>query len=89
MTNIDILLNEREQVHGEFFHTAALAQGIKAHLHPHLNPEVDPIIPESLDMISSKLARIVSGDAMHLDHWIDIAGYAMLVANFVRAQRDA
>jgi hypothetical protein len=89
MSDINNLLGEREKVHGEFFHTAALAQGIKAHLHPHLHPEADPIIPEALDMISSKLARIVSGDAMHLDHWIDIAGYAMLVANFVKAQSDA
>ncbi|CAB4121216.1 hypothetical protein UFOVP6_44 [uncultured Caudovirales phage] len=89
MSDIDSLLCEREQVHGEFFHNAMIAQSIKSHIHPHLDPNVDPIIPEALDMIASKLARIVSGDAMHLDHWIDIAGYATLVANFLTAQRDA
>ena len=87
-TDINTMLDASEQVHGEFFHTALIAQSIKSHLHPHLDPDADPIIPEALDMIASKLARVVSGDALHLDHWDDIAGYATLVANFLRAKAD-
>lgn len=33
---------------------------------------------ESLDLIATKMARILSGDASEPDHWEDIAGYAML-----------
>jgi hypothetical protein len=33
---------------------------------------------ESLDLIATKMARILSGDANEPDHWEDIAGYAML-----------
>lgn len=29
-------------------------------------------------MILAKIARIVSGDPNHADHWDDIAGYALL-----------
>jgi hypothetical protein len=36
---------------------------------------------EALDMIFSKIARIVIGDPNHTDSWIDIAGYAKLVAD--------
>jgi hypothetical protein len=36
---------------------------------------------ESLDMISNKIARIVNGNPSEPDHWIDIAGYATLIAN--------
>lgn len=89
MKAINTLLDEREKVHGEFFHTAMLAQGIKSNLHPHLAADLDPIIPEAIDMIASKLARIASGNPLHLDHWVDIAGYATLAANFVRGKTDA
>jgi len=36
---------------------------------------------EALDMIFSKIARILNGDPNHLDSWTDIAGYATLVAD--------
>lgn len=41
---------------------------------------------ESLDMIANKLARIMNGDRFYADSWIDIAGYATLVAQ--ELQRD-
>jgi hypothetical protein len=34
---------------------------------------------EALEMIAHKIARILSGDPNHKDHWEDIAGYAELV----------
>ena len=34
-------------------------------------------------MIASKLARIVIGNSNHRDSWIDIAGYAKLVADSI------
>ena len=36
---------------------------------------------ESLDMICHKIARIVNGDPDYADSWVDIAGYAKLVAD--------
>jgi hypothetical protein len=36
---------------------------------------------EALDMIFAKIGRIINGDADYADSWIDIAGYAKLVAD--------
>jgi hypothetical protein len=36
---------------------------------------------EALEMICHKIGRIVNGDPNYADSWIDIAGYAKLVAD--------
>lgn len=36
---------------------------------------------EALDMIFHKIGRIVNGDPNYADSWVDIAGYAKLVAD--------
>ena len=36
---------------------------------------------EALEMILHKIARIVNGDPDYADSWVDIAGYAKLVAD--------
>lgn len=36
---------------------------------------------QSLEMIQHKVARILNGDPDYPDSWIDIAGYAQLVAD--------
>lgn len=36
---------------------------------------------EALDMIFHKIARIINGDPNYSDSWVDIAGYAKLVAD--------
>ena len=41
---------------------------------------------EALDLIATKLARIVCGDPNVIDHWEDIAGYAILVVRDLRRQ---
>jgi hypothetical protein len=40
--------------------------------------ELDDIQREALQMIASKIARILSGNHAEIDHWKDIAGYANL-----------
>jgi hypothetical protein len=89
MTNINTLLDEREKVHGEFWNTALIAQELKNVMASHTDKLLDPVQVEALDMISSKIARILSGNPNFVDHWIDIAGYAQLGANFARAKTDA
>ncbi len=36
---------------------------------------------EALDLIATKLSRIMTGDPNEPEHWLDIAGYATLVYN--------
>lgn len=43
--------------------------------------DIDEDMAEALFMIAHKIGRIVNGDPWHVDSWIDIAGYAKLVAD--------
>ena len=88
MSVVEKIIEEREKVHGEFWKTAEIAQDLKGTIARHVEKPLDPVHDEALDMIASKIARILSGDANHVDHWIDIAGYAQLGANMARAKSD-
>lgn len=74
------VLNEREKTHGDFKDTANIAQRLKWVLreNPRLHGKLSQIQAESLDLICTKMARIVSGDPDCKDSWDDIAGYANL-----------
>lgn len=76
------ILNEREKTHGDYENTAFIAQQLKTIISQNLPFErhSKPVIAESLDMICTKLARILSGNPYEKDHWDDIAGYAKLVS---------
>jgi len=79
---INQLLSERQVTHGSYMAKAAFIQDIKSYTRDLQEwKELDPDMQESLDMIVTKMARILVGDSHHHDSWIDIAGYAMLVAN--------
>jgi hypothetical protein len=79
---INQLLSERQVTHGSYLGKALLIQDIKFYMREHAQwKSMDADMQESLDMIVTKIARILIGDPYHHDSWIDIAGYAMLVAN--------
>lgn len=75
------LLAQRLKTHGNWVDVARVANRLKIVLHQELdirNVELGAARTEALGMILAKIARIVSGDPNHPDHWDDIAGYAML-----------
>jgi len=83
-TNIDQTLNERAKDYGRFKDSAALMQGIKRLLADHAlrhNKTFADDQWEALEMIVHKIGRIVNGNPDKVDHWVDIAGYAKLVAD--------
>jgi hypothetical protein len=75
------LLAEREHTHGNFSATALIAQRFKdvSKSTPNWNANLTDVQRESLERIFTKIARILSGDPNHKDHWSDIAGGAHLV----------
>lgn len=73
--DIDSVLKERGEQYGEFKDHAILSQALKNAT--RLN--APDYMRESMEMICHKQARIVNGNAAHIDSWRDIAGYAMLV----------
>ena len=75
------ILQERQKVHGDFQADAYTAQSLKDILHLSPNWETLTVVQrEALEMICTKLGRIVVGNPNHQDHWDDIAGYALLVS---------
>jgi hypothetical protein len=76
---INDVLKEREKTHGSFFHHAQATQQLKAVMRTTYNwSNLNNADREALEMIAHKIARILSGDPDHADHWVDIAGYATL-----------
>ena len=86
---VDTILDKRATTYGSFISVAGFAQDMKELIRDALDEQnvclqVDH--QEALDMIASKIARIIIGDANHIDSWIDIAGYATLVADRLKGK---
>ena len=76
------ILEERGLRYGPFTGHAAVTQKLKSVAHQFAAGK--PFAPdqaEALDMIFHKIGRILNGDPDYADSWIDIAGYAKLVAD--------
>jgi hypothetical protein len=75
------LLAAREHTHGNFDTTALITQRLKgvARNTPNWGPRLTDVQREALEGVFTKIARILSGDPNHKDHWSDIAGGAHLV----------
>lgn len=80
MNTVDSTLGERGSRYGEFSDVANTTQAIKDIMKAGKSSgELSTYQIEALDMIASKIARIVNGDSDYVDNWHDIAGYARLV----------
>ena len=83
-TDIDETLDARAQDYGKFKDGAALMQAIKRTLADHARMHNKTFADdqwEALEMIVHKIGRIVNGNPDKVDHWVDIAGYAKLIAD--------
>ena len=77
--NINDILTHREKTHGNYSDVSKLSQTLKEILRDTPNwDKLNDGQKESLEMISNKLGRLLSGDANFRDHWEDIGGYAEL-----------
>lgn len=75
----EALTNERKSTHGDWNLQAEMANRLKEQL--RRSPGWESMVPmqkEALDMIATKMSRIVCGNSQHDDHWDDIQGYAHL-----------
>ncbi len=75
----------RESQYGEFQTQAATAQLIKTSFTGLA--KLEPDMAEALELIATKISRILNGNPNKLDHWHDIAGYATLIEQ--RLLKDA
>lgn len=83
-TDVDAVLTERGGRYGPFKGHAEVTQDLKNVIMVHLVRRQKHLAPdqqEALDMICHKIGRIINGDPDYDDSWVDIAGYAKLVAD--------
>ena len=83
-TDIGKVLEERGNRYGSFKGHAEVSQALTRVLAVELHKRrkhMDADQTEALRMICHKIARIVNGDPDYADNWVDIAGYAKLVAD--------
>ena len=80
-SHINTILASRATTHGDFTDVSRVAQDIKSIMTSSKGwPKLRSAQRESLEVIATKIGRILGGDPTHKDHWDDIAGYAELVA---------
>lgn len=69
----------RGETHGDYAQMSLRIQTIKSAMHS--GPQWDNMSPgqrEALELIATKIGRIVCGDPNFKDHWDDIIGYCNL-----------
>lgn len=85
MSDVAAVLAERGARYGSFESHAAISQRLKAVLWESNYQRMAPDQVEALEMVCHKMARILNGDPDYADSWVDIAGYAKLVADRLEA----
>jgi hypothetical protein len=79
-TGIEATLDERGARYGSYAEKAAIIQQMKESMRAGSSwAGMAPDMKESLEMVVSKVGRIVTGDADYSDSWHDIIGYTKLV----------
>lgn len=78
--SVDNTLAERGKTYGEFHEQARITQELKHAMRRSQNwAGLTHEASEALEMIASKIARILNGDPNYIDSWHDIVGYARLI----------
>ena len=84
MPEVDATLDARAVEYGKFIEGAEVMQMLKRVVLNALNNRDKTLAhdqAEAMDMIIHNIGRIINGNPDVVDHWLDIAGYAQLVAD--------
>lgn len=80
--SIEKILKEREATHGGFPVKATTIQVFKNLMRGTERwRDLTFAQQEALDMIMTKIGRILHGNPNELDHWLDIIGYTKLISD--------
>lgn len=78
-SGVEALVEERHTTHGSWSTQSKMAHKLKEQMRRAPNwSQLEPSQAEALDMIATKISRVLCGNASHPDHWADIEGYARL-----------
>ena len=96
MSNVNDVLTQRNSQYGDFVDDARLAQQLKDTMYYHCSADgregwddLEHDQAQALEMIATKMARIINGNPNNIDSWFDIAGYAQLIVNRLKKESEA
>lgn len=73
------ILDDRGRTNGDYYYMSNLAQSLKDVMRRSANwDRITTMQRESLELMATKISRILTGDPDFADHWDDISGYAQL-----------
>ena len=84
--SVNQTLASRQSVYGDFKEVARTATRLKSAIR-RSDAILSAVHREAIDMIMTKIARIVNGNPDHEDSVLDIAGYATLMLNDIRERK--
>lgn len=88
-TNIEAILTERGNRYGPFSGHAKITQLLQRDMRSCIGwNNLSAPQKEALEMIAHKIGRILNGDPDYDDSWVDIAGYATLVADILQGKEE-
>jgi hypothetical protein len=91
---LEATLAERNGHYGKYTEVSKISQSLKKIIRESPSYKfMPPIMKESLDMVSNKMARLLAGGNFYLhDTWLDLQGYCKLVSDELerldRIERD-
>lgn len=87
---INTTLKERGEKYGRFEQNALKSQVLKETLRKFEGfDKLNDVQKEALDLICTKISRMLSGDPDYYDNWRDIAGFATLAENDINERAVA
>jgi hypothetical protein len=87
---IEDILKQREATHGDFPMKATTIQVLKNIMRGTEKwRDLSFAQQESLDMIMTKVGRILHGNPNEPDHWLDIIGYTKLISDKLEENQSA
>lgn len=90
MTDIAATLEQRGSRYGSFDGHARITQNLKRAMADSPNwSDLADDQRETLEMVAHKIGRILNGDPDYDDSWVDIAGYAKLIADRLQARNGS
>ena len=89
VTDVNQMLAGRESRYGSFQNHASISQALKSVMQARSGwDRLAADQKEALEMVQHKVARILNGDPNWHDSWLDVAGYATLVANRLEKEEN-
>lgn len=88
--DIAATLAERGASYGDFREVGRVTQNLKRAMQDSPNwGQLPGYMKEGLDMIQHKIGRLLNGDALYDDNMHDLIGYARLMQDRAKMDRDA